>query len=84
MRLLNVNMSLDPVSGGGTAERTLQVSRALVRAGAECTVLTTDIGIDRARRQALSGVEVVALPCLVKRFYLPAVSLADNVHRCAV
>lgn len=74
MKILNVNMSLDPVGGGGTAERTLQVSRALVRAGAECTVLTTDIGIDRTRRQDLSGVEVVALPCLMKRFYIPAVS----------
>ena len=74
VKILSVNMSLDPVGGGGTAERTFQVSRALVRAGAECTVLTTDIGIDHTRQQALSGVEVVALPCLMKRFYIPAVT----------
>ncbi len=33
-------MSLDPVSGGGTAERTFQISRSLVRAGLQCDVLT--------------------------------------------
>lgn len=81
-------MSLDPVSGGGTAERTLQGSRALVRAGAECTILTTDIGLDPAAiRQTLKGVEVVALPCLVRRFYLPAVSfqrITYIVERCDV
>ena len=74
MKILNVNMSLDPVSGGGTAERTFQISRALMREGAECTILTTDVGLNLNRRKALKGVEVVALPCLVKRFYLPAVS----------
>jgi len=42
MNILNVNMSIDPVTGGGTAERTLQISRALNRAGHQCTVLTTD------------------------------------------
>ena len=74
MRLLNVNMSLDAVTGGGTAERAFQVSRALVRAGAECTILTTDVGIEPLRLQSLNGVEVVSLPCLMKRFYIPAVS----------
>ena len=62
-------------------------SRALVRAGATCTILTTDVGINTDRRNSLEGVEVVALPCLVKRFYVPAVSLqqlSDLVNKCDV
>ena len=29
MKILNINSSLDPISGGGTAERTMQMSRYL-------------------------------------------------------
>ena len=35
MKILNVNALLDPVTGGGTAERTLQISRALMNEGAD-------------------------------------------------
>lgn len=73
MNILNVNMSLDPIIGGGTAERSLQVSRALNRAGHQCTLLTTDIGLSPAYLQQCSewGLNVVALPSLWRRFYLP-------------
>jgi glycosyltransferase involved in cell wall biosynthesis len=89
MKLLNVNMSLDPVTGGGTAERTFQISRSLVKAGIECTVLTTDLGLTAERIKALDGVNVIALPCLLKRFYISRfsyseikkiVGVADIVH----
>lgn len=59
-------------TGGGVAERTLHLSRALVARGAVCTVLTLDIGIDEARRQDWSHVRLVALPCLSERFFVPA------------
>jgi glycosyltransferase involved in cell wall biosynthesis len=72
MKVLNVNMSLDPTLGAGTAERTFQMSRYLARAGVDCTVLTTASGMTPERRQALDGVSVVALPLLSQRFYLPA------------
>ncbi len=87
VKILCVNMSLDPVEGGGTAERTFRVCRALLRAGAVCTVLTTDTGIDPDRRLALRGVEVIALPCLLKRFYVPSVSygkIRSIVAQCDV
>ena len=73
MKILNVNMTLDPVTGGGSAERTLQISRALNRAGHQCTILTTDTGLSPAYLQQCSkwGLNVVALPSLWKRFYLP-------------
>ena len=89
MKVLNVNMSLDPVTGGGTAERTFQISRSLVKAGIECTVLTTDLGLTAERIKALDGVNVIALTCLLKRFYIPRfsyseikkiVEVADIVH----
>ena len=73
MNILNVNVTLDPVTGGGSAERTLQVSRALNRAGHQCTILTTDTGLSPVYLQQCSkwGLHVVALPSLWKRFYLP-------------
>lgn len=73
MNILNVNMTLDPVTGGGSAERTLQISRALNRAGHQCTILTTDTGLSPAYLQQCRkwGLSVVALPSLWKRFYLP-------------
>ena len=70
MKVLNVNVVLDPVFGGGTAERTYQMSKAQVRAGIDCTILTSDVGLSDERMQSLKGVEVVALRCLSERFYL--------------
>jgi glycosyltransferase involved in cell wall biosynthesis len=66
-----VIMTLDRATGGGSVERTFQMSRSLVKAGEECTVLTTDIGLTPERIKELEGVTVVALDCLWQRFYLP-------------
>jgi glycosyltransferase involved in cell wall biosynthesis len=71
VKILNVIMSLDRVTGGGSVERTFQMSRSLVKAGEECTVLTTDIGLTAERTKELEGITVVALPCLSQRFFLP-------------
>lgn len=76
MRVLNVVQLLDPQLGGGTVERTLQMSRYLVRQGVECTVLTMEIALRVERTTALEGIEVVSLPCLNRRFHLPRTSLA--------
>jgi glycosyltransferase involved in cell wall biosynthesis len=71
VKVLNVIMSLDRVTGGGSVERTFQMSRSLVKAGEECTILTTDIGVTPERIKELEGVTIVALTCLSQRFYLP-------------
>jgi glycosyltransferase involved in cell wall biosynthesis len=89
VKILHVNMSLDPVSGGGTAERTFQLNRALAIKGIANTVLTTDIGLTPERREAMeaAGVIVRALPCLQERFYLPRFSrreIMDIVGRVDV
>jgi glycosyltransferase involved in cell wall biosynthesis len=75
MKVLNVDASLDPITGGGTAERSFQMSKALAQAGIDCSILTTDFGVTDARVKSLKGVKVIALRCLNKRFYVPAFSL---------
>ena len=74
MNVLNVNMSLDPVLGGGTVERTIQISREMSRCGVKVVILTTDIGLSEEQKKSIDGVEMIALPCLVKRFYFPQFS----------
>jgi len=74
MRVLAVNHLLDPVSGGGTAERTTQLCRLFARAGIECTLLTLDIGITSGRRNELAGVRIQALPCVLQRYFVPRFS----------
>jgi glycosyltransferase involved in cell wall biosynthesis len=71
VKILNVVMSLDRMTGGGVAERSFQMSRSLARAGVECTVLTIDIGETRERIKELGAATVMVLECLSKRFYVP-------------
>ena len=74
MRVLHVNHLLDPVTGGGTAERTFQLSKGLAELGVACTILTLDIGPTRSRAADVEGLEVVAVPCLLPRFFVPLVT----------
>jgi len=75
MHVLNVNHSLDLETGGGTAERTFQMSRFLASGNdVKCTVLVLDIGLDQSRIESIAPAEVIALNCIYKRFYVPWVS----------
>ena len=80
MRILHVVASPDAVTGGGLIERTLHLARALQSAGATCAVLTLDIGLDEARRRDFSGIGLHVLPCLNRRFYVPA-AMPDRLRR---
>lgn len=71
MRVLNVNSYLDFKTGGGTAERTFQMSRYLAISGAKCTVLTIDTGLDAGRIAAMKPATAVVFPMLLRRFYVP-------------
>ena len=71
MRILHVVTIPDARTGGGIIERTLHLSRALTALGAECTMLTLDIGLSAARRQELAHVQLEVVPCLNQRFYVP-------------
>lgn len=71
MKVLNVNSILDPVTGGGTAERTLQLSRFMCRAGIDCKTLTTDIGLTSQILATMSEIDINVLPCINRRFRIP-------------
>lgn len=75
MFVLNVCSNFDPVTGGGEAERTLQMTRSLQLAGVSCRILTVDTNLTDQRKSMHGDGGVVALPCLFRRFYVPRVSV---------
>lgn len=86
MKILNVNHIIDPVTGGGTAERTFQMSQQLINHGEQCTILTL---VDGQPRRQLEGGKIVVLPVLSQRFLVPKrlwfgiyehVKAADIIH----
>lgn len=77
MKILNVNHTMDPVTGGGTAERTLQMSRYLVVNGIQCSVLTIDNHLPTERTSFLQSGQFIALPPLLKRFFIPKASYGE-------
>jgi glycosyltransferase involved in cell wall biosynthesis len=74
MNILHVCCNFDPITGGGEAERTLQMCKALLASGISCKILTTDTGLTQQRRSLLGTGIVIALPCISRRFYIPWVS----------
>lgn len=87
MNVLNVCSNFDPVTGGGEAERSFQMSQFLLLAGVNCRVLTIDTGLGKQRQMVLGEGRVIALPCLNRRFYIPKVSfriIEDLVHQSDV
>lgn len=89
MKILNVNPFIDTVTGGGTAERTVQMSRHQSMEGHEVTILTTDFGIDSGQLKGLDNVFLEVLTCFEYRFFTPKlnwkrisslVSESDIIH----
>lgn len=86
MKILNVNHTIDAVTGGGTAERTLQMSRHLIENGIYCSILTMDQG---TAQTTLVGGKIIVIPSISRRFHIPkflfhgiiaAVKEADIIH----
>ena len=82
MHVLNVNDSIGLKKGGGTAERTFQMSRFLAKTGVQCTVLTLDIDLSKSRIKGLVPAGLIVLPCFWKRFNVPIIRW--NIIRHAV
>jgi len=76
MNILHVNMSLDPVTGGGTVERVRQLHESMRNIeGVTSQILSVAVG------EGGAGVEgVVLLPCWSRRWYLPAPKLVMIYH----
>ena len=72
MKILNVNALLDPTKGGGTVERTIQMSRYLsFNKDIEVSILTLNIGVISQSIKSSTLINLIIIPCLNKRFYLP-------------
>lgn len=74
MRVLNVSSTIDPVTGGGEAERSFQMTKSLIDAGIECSLLTVDVGLSLERKTILGKGVVIPLTCVLRRFYIPSFS----------
>lgn len=89
MKVLIVSATLDPIHGGGVAERSFQLSQHLAATGNEVTLLTMDLGLTAQRRAQFQAVKLCVLPCLNQRFYIPKtdfkkigalIKAADIIH----
>lgn len=69
MKILNVNHTIDPVTGGGTAERTFQMSQQLIQNGIDCSILTIATAYS-CQRIIVNG-QLIALKTLSRRFSVP-------------
>lgn len=67
-------MSIDPVTGGGTAERAVKIAQYLAREGVDSALLTLDLGLGEKLRRTLGRVELHALKTVVSRYYIPRIS----------
>jgi len=87
MRILLVCDSIDTTLGGGTAERTFQLARALQDLGHTVMLLSTTVGLTAERRAELAEFEGLLLSNLGRRFYLPLASparISDWIARADV
>ena len=75
MKILIVNIFLDAKSGGGTAERTFQLIRALLKLGQDCKVLALDLKYPNEIYDQIKKAEVTAMPCINKRYNIPKLSI---------
>lgn len=89
MKILNVCHIIAQNGGGGTAERTIQMSHYLANEGVDCTILTLNFNIEQPLREYLGNVQIIALNYFSNRFFIPfpnfiqmynAVKNADYVH----
>ena len=81
MKILTVNHLLDPITGGGTAERVVQLTQAWTTRGHACEVLTLDAGLTAERRAALAPAAVTALRTVNRRFFVPLPAWTTIVNR---
>jgi len=75
MKILNVIENIDEETGGGAAERSRQISFHLDKLGHKVKILTTNVHLAYSRNDSLTTLNVEALPCINKRFYIPYPSI---------
>jgi glycosyltransferase involved in cell wall biosynthesis len=80
VKLAIVNFVIDPRLGGGTAAKSVALARALVSAGHDAHLVTTDIGLDDGRRPLLPGVQLTVFEAALDRFPVPLTTPAALVR----
>jgi glycosyltransferase involved in cell wall biosynthesis len=89
MKILNVIANMNEETGGGAAERARQLSLHLSKMGHEVSILTTDYRLSASARSSFGDIQLIALPCLNERFFVPlpmlgrigrAVKGSDVIH----
>jgi glycosyltransferase involved in cell wall biosynthesis len=88
MHILNINSSLDPISGGGTAERTVQMSTYLaIEKDIEVSILSLDIGLTDSVKENLYNINLITIPCINKRFLVPTIfnhKISDSIKNADI
>ncbi len=89
MNILHVNMSMDPETGGGTVERTVQIVKHMVNyENVSVRVLSTDYGLKNKPLPLPENI-LILLSCWIDRWYFPSLNLkkiygvvqwADVIH----
>ena len=75
MKVLNVNMAINSINGGGSAERMLQLSREFPKVGIDCDVLTLNLGLTEDILCSIKNVKIHSIPCTSERFFFPRITL---------
>ncbi len=74
MKILNINSTLEAITGGGAAERTIQMSRYLSKVrGVKVSILTLNLGITNEVKNKLADINLIEVPCINKRFLMPSI-----------
>ncbi len=87
MKILNVVSVISRKDGGGNAERTIQLSRALTELGNTCEILSLNNGNITKDEFKLPFVSITLIPCISKRFHIPFPAFSiikDSVKRADV
>ena len=74
MKVLNVNIAINSIYGGGSAERIFQLSREFSKIGIDSEVLTLDLGLTKDILRSLKAVKVHSIPCVSERIFLPKIT----------
>jgi glycosyltransferase involved in cell wall biosynthesis len=74
MKILNVNLTIDPEKGGGTAERTFMMSKFLALQNIKCTVLTINDGVSESVTEDINPARTVFINLLWHRYSIPVMS----------
>ena len=73
MKVLCVNSTIDPISGGGTAQRTVNLAKSLQRHGVCVSILSIDANTKNDKN--FKNIEMHNLKVVLDRYQIPRFSV---------